>query len=247
MALRQISWSDLANTGTGRLLSINQLNTTHGTNITADNYSKLLFGYRTARSKYEDKNAASMKFSDFFLHKFKGSKIFRKFFEIGHMKKQGTSHLTPAHRFLNISGLDSSSATCIDHINALWTTYFFQSDFKTFLFKAHHNILGLNHRVHHINQLREPTCTFCTKAKNFPAERETFIHLFWHCPSVNKLIKRFFDTYIDGDADPYFFFTGCYRIDNRTELLVPVLIIFNVLRYAVWNFKLRKSYLAGTG
>jgi hypothetical protein len=241
MMSRHISWSDLADTGTGCLLSINQLNTTLGTNIAAVNYNKLLFGYRTARAKYEDKNAASMKFSDFFMRKFKGSKTFRKFFEIGHTKKHGTSRLTPAHRFLSISGIDSSRAISIDHINALWTTYFYQSDLKTFLFKAHHNILGLNHRVHHINQLREPTCTFSTKAKNFPAERKTFIHLFWHCPSVNKLIKRFFDTYIDGNVDLQFFFTGCYQINNRYELSVLVLIIFNVLRYAVWNFKLRKK------
>jgi hypothetical protein len=241
MLLRQLCWSDLADTGTGRLLSINQLNTTYGTNITAENYNRLLFGYRTARSKYEDKNAASMKFSDFFVRKFKGSKVFRKFFEIGYSKKHGTSRTTPAHRFLTIAGIDLVNDTYTAHINALWTTYFLQSDLKTFLFKAHHNILGLNHRVHHFNQLREPTCTFCNKAKNFPAERETYIHLFWHCPSVNKLIKRFFDTYIDGDVDQFFFFTGCYRIDNRNELSVPVLIIFNVLRYAVWNFKLRKK------
>jgi hypothetical protein len=83
------------------------------------------------------------------------------------MKKFGTSRSTPAHRFLNIAGIDSSSATCIAQINALWTTYFFQSDLKTFLFKAHHNILGLNHRVHHFNQLREPTCTFCCRRHQF--------------------------------------------------------------------------------
>jgi hypothetical protein len=41
------------------------------------------------------------------------------------MKKFGTSRSTPAHRFLNIAGIDSSSATCIAQINALWTTYFF--------------------------------------------------------------------------------------------------------------------------
>jgi hypothetical protein len=241
IAARQLCWNDLADTGTGRLKSINHLNTALGYNLTPDSYNKLNFGFRNARAKYEDRNAASMTFLDFFARKSKGSKVFRKIFEIGNKKKIGLPHLTPGHRFLAISGLDESRSECISSLNSLWTTYFFQSDFKTFLFKTHHNILGLNHRVHHINQQREPTCTFCTKAKNFPAERDTFTHLFWHCPYINKLIIRFFDTYIDGEVDLNFYLTGCYNPANSNELSVSVLIIFNVLRYAIWIFKIQKK------
>jgi hypothetical protein len=241
IATRQLCWNDLADTGTGRLKSINHLNTAFGFNITVDNYNKLNFGFRNARAKYEERNSASVHFHDFFARKSKGSKVFRKIFEIGNKKNTGTPRLTPGHRFLAISGMEEYRVECISSLNSLWTTYFFQSDFKTFLFKTHHNILGLNHRVHHINRQREPTCTFCTKAKNFPAERETFTHLFWHCPYTNKLIMRFFDTYIDGEVDLSYYLTGCYNPDNSKEISVPVLIIFNVLRYAIWIFKIRKK------
>jgi hypothetical protein len=116
IAARQLCWNDLADTGTGRLKSINHLNTYLGYNLTADSYNKLTFGFRNARAKYEERNAASMTFHDFFARKSKGSKVFRKIFEIGNKKKIGLPRLTPGHRFLAISGLDEFRSDCINNL-----------------------------------------------------------------------------------------------------------------------------------
>jgi hypothetical protein len=83
-------------------------------------------------------------------------------------------------------------------LNALWSIYFLPSDLKTFLFKLHHNILGLNSRVHHFNEQRDPACFFCTKTGNLPAERETFQHFFWYCPTTEKIINKFWETFFSG-------------------------------------------------
>ena len=67
---------------------------------------------------------------------------------------------------------------------------------RTFLFKFYNNILGLNLRVAKVNNEIDPSCTFCTANKLFPAEKESFSHLFYYCPTTNKLLStilaRFF-------------------------------------------------------
>jgi hypothetical protein len=105
--------------------------------------------------------------------------------------KNGRKEADPIDRFFDIAGLEACNVSTKKVLNSIWTIHFFPSDIKTFLFKLHHNILGLNSRVFHINPQREPTCSFCVKEKNLPAERETFQHFFWYCPTTRKMIKKF--------------------------------------------------------
>jgi hypothetical protein len=93
-------------------------------------------------------------------------------------------------------------------INGLWSKNYFGSELRTFIFKLHGNTLGLNSHIHHINAEREPTCSFCLKAKNFPCMRETFEHFFWYCPQTASIIKTFSDRYLTAELTKELFFTG---------------------------------------
>jgi hypothetical protein len=238
---KTLCWSDIAVPGTGTLKSINQLNNFLGIGLDPAPYGFLAAAFRSAKSKFEDRSLASMTFRDFISSKIKGSKRYRDIYMRAHMVKQAKKKPSPITRFFQIAGIENGPKDCIKHLNALWTTHFFPSDFKTFLFKAHHNILGLNNRVHHINPERPPTCTFCTKALNLPAERESFIHFFWYCPTSSKIIQRFFETFVEGEINLVSYLTGCIYAGDKVFFSRPVLIVFNILRFILWNFKLRKK------
>jgi hypothetical protein len=182
-----------------------------------------------------------MTFQDFISNKAKGSKRFRIIKMSASLAKQTKRKPCPIKNYFQIAGLAEGPVECYKHLNALWTVHFLQSDFKTFLFKAHHNILGLNNRVNHINPDRPPTCTFCAKALNLPAEQESFIHFFWYCPTSAKIIDKFFDSYIEGEKNITLFFSGCVTLQNKLVHIRPLSIVFNVLRFILWNFKLRKK------
>jgi hypothetical protein len=148
----------------------------------------------------------------------------------------------PIINYALIAGIAPVHNNIAGNLNKLWCLHFLSSDVKTFFFKLHHNILGLNSRVHHINNDRDPSCTFCVKAKNLPAERESFAHFFWDCPSSNFVICKFFSMYFRENVrvTKNIFFTGIMNEENST-LSLPVLLICSLLKYILWIFKLRKK------
>jgi hypothetical protein len=81
---------------------------------------------------------------------------------------------TPINNFVKIAGVPEPSVNTISAMNAIWCLVALSSEMRTFFFKYHHNTLGLNYRVNHINLDRDSSCTFCLIKKNLPSERETF-------------------------------------------------------------------------
>ncbi len=64
-------------------------------------------------------------------------------------------------------------------INKLWGLSFLDNDTRSFLFKMHNNILGLNSRVTHFIADHLPICTFCRISLRDDAENEDTNHLFY--------------------------------------------------------------------
>jgi hypothetical protein len=241
--MRTLCWADLRDgTGTGNLKSINQLRLLLGDNTSAEAYRNLTFAHKKAIINYESKNSLCMPIHEFLNKKFKGSRKFRDLMMEAERKKKAKC---PLNNYLKIAGLDggivNETPSCSASLNSMWTLYFAQSDFKTFVFKLHHNILGLNSRVHHFNQDRDPACFFCIKTANFPAEKETFTHFFWYCPTTSSLLKRFFSKYFNREPDYMAFLTGLWETDGRKEFSNCVAIVCSVLKYCLWIFKLRKK------
>jgi hypothetical protein len=178
VAMRKLCWKDL--TSTGSLQSINQLSEKLGFQLTAQNYRILEGAFKITKKLYDEPSKNSLNFNEFLGKKFKGSKLVRKIFTEAWIRSNNKKNTNPYINFCKIAGV--AAADSGSPVNDIWTTYYFPSDLKTFLFKLHHNIIGINSRVHHFNMERDLSCTFCTKKRNFPAERETFQHFFLGLP-----------------------------------------------------------------
>jgi hypothetical protein len=135
----------------------------------------------------------ALAFHDFLKKKFKGSKKVRLIITQAWQKNSRKRHTNPYINYCNIAGTMPVSSGA--SVNSIWTLNIMPAEIKTFLFKLHHNIIGLNSRIHHFNLNRDPACTFCNKCKNLPAERETFQHFFWDCPTTSKIISVFFSNF----------------------------------------------------
>jgi hypothetical protein len=220
----------------GNLLSINQLNDLLGGNISNEGYRMLTYGFKKAQKNYGKENSKKLTLDSLFgtRNKVKGSKQYR--FLLFNAFKTQIKEKCPLTNFSKIAGIPVPISPASKMMNCLWTKWYLSSEFKTFLFKFHHNILGLNSRVHHINAERDSSCFFCLKAKNLPAERETFTHFFWYCPTVEPLITRFFNTFCTVDPDMDFYFTGTYNM----LFFKPALLVFSLAKFVFWQIKLKK-------
>jgi hypothetical protein len=178
-------------TSNGECKSINQLFPILG-GINEQCHRIISIAFRKAKKRFQAPENASMFFNDFLFSRTKKSRPFRIMLTNAWIKTSLNKSKCPLDNFATIAGTGPVPAQSKPYINGMWTLNFFPSDIKTFLFKLYHNILGINSRVHHINGDRDPSCTFCSKAKNLPAEIETFQHLFWDCPSVNAIIIKIF-------------------------------------------------------
>jgi hypothetical protein len=174
---RKLCWTDITNLATGNLLSINQLNTSLGDSDRAvEGYRHLNAAFKKAKKNLSNGVLSSMPFYDFIQGKIKNSKTFRRIMmssEEALTKKQPKDPITNLGQDQHDEEL---ARVNLKQLNSLWTKHFVQSDFRTFLFKLYHNILGLNIRVAHINPMRDPSCFFCLKSGNLPAVRESYSH-----------------------------------------------------------------------
>jgi hypothetical protein len=192
-----------------------------------------------SKKMFDDPSEKTYTFEAFLGKKFKGLKPVRKIITEAWIRSIKKKNANPHVNYCKIAGVTAiSSGTAL---NSVWTTYFFPSDLKTFLFKLHHSIIGINSRIHHFNVDRDPSCTFCIKNKNFPAERETFQHFFWDCPTSNYVINRFSDMYtrVDENKKKEIYFTGIVRDGNKDDFVLPVFLVCCIIKYTLWNFKLK--------
>ena len=110
----------------------------------------------------------------------------------------------------------------------------------TFLFKFYNNILGLNSRVAKFNNAIDPSCTFCTANKLFPTEKESFSHLFYYCPTTNKLLSIFLARYftINSLTATEFFAS---KINDKEDDNNALQLALDIFGYYIWNCKLEKK------
>ena len=108
----------------------------------------------------------------------------------------------------------------------------------TFLFKFYNNILGLNSRVAKFNNAIDPSCTFCTANKLFPTE--SFSHLFYYCPTTNKLLSTFLAHYftINSLTATEFFAS---KINDKEDDNNALQLALDIFGYYIWNCKLEKK------
>ena len=121
-----------------------------------------------------------------------------------------------------------------------WNNTLLNNKICTFLFKFYNNILGINSRVAKFNNETDPSCTFCNANNFFPAERESFAHLFYYCPTTNKLLSSFLDRFFTINTltcTEYF----SSVINEKEEDNKALQLALDIFRYYIWNCKLEKK------
>jgi hypothetical protein len=160
-----------------------------------------------------------------------GKKDYKKFSESIDMQDQNTNDLQ--------SGKDLVHKLW----NQSWSKSYYLIEIRLFLFKFYSNTLKLNSRAAHFNQDINQACDFCTKAKFLPAPKETMVHFFWDCPVTQRLVS-FASQHIFGDANvtKKKFFTGiCENNLNLNCTMELNLMIFDTMKYVLWEFKWAKK------
>lgn len=172
-----------------------------------------------------------------FIRQFKkGSKKFRKV--LTHSKLVNVPHNIQKFAELTetIIGLEMSMK-----LNEAWNCSFLKNEIRTFIFKFHNNTLGYNYRVSKFVANIEPYCTFCTIQRRQDLPRETPLHIFLECPSVENLITNFINQ-IRGSREEIrrrdYFVMFEYENNHKNKILT---LLSHICRYYIWEMKQRKS------
>jgi hypothetical protein len=174
----------------------------------------------------------------FMARKTRGSRRYRKII-VGDEPDRITSNISKFSDNLEIViNLDVSK-----QLNCLWTVCFLDNSTRTFLFKFYNNILGYNHVVSHFVANHSPNCTFCDLTENANAERETPLHLFYQCESVENFLLFFFCWVTNSNVTAANMITrsqlfGIYIHENENKSRVLTIISKLILKY-IWDSKLR--------
>jgi hypothetical protein len=169
----------------------------------------------------------------------KGSRRFRNVLAY-RLKPIALPNGSGLNTFLHCVELDAPSAPRMTSIVSSWNVGFFNSSVRVFIYKLYNNILGTNSRVTHFNQGVDASCTFCVLSKTLPAPKETIMHLFFDCPTTDRLIAELNVRYLTNltlDKKTFFLSNPSeFENDNRT-----VGAILEIFRYVLWQYKLNKK------
>jgi hypothetical protein len=152
-------------------------------------------------------------------------------------------NLTTTKTFFNLIGIVYVGTALFSKTVRLWCGSGFTNRYRSFAFKFFNNILGINVRTSHFGVNATRYCFFCTKDRNFNTD-ESFLHLFFDCPTVHRWHESFIDEFIKPGGIPNitdkkkFLFTGVLNNDfNYFEASAAI-----TFQFSIWEEKLKKNY-----
>jgi hypothetical protein len=182
-----------------------------------------------------------------FFHSFdKGSKKIRKALSSKGLKIDILT-IPSMTTFLNISTIGNASEKIIQNAVGFWNFSTLKNTMREFQYKFIFNQLGLNNRVSHFVQNYSKACTFCIKrAVNAPVPDETFLHLFFDCPTTSsirdKIISKYFSALLHRPRNTLLRFWLLAEVDNNTNLFISAAVC--TLNYLIWNMKLKRDIIS---
>ena len=210
-----------------------------GIMLTDLKFAKIVGMARSSLLKYQKAEVKEKKtdtVQNFLMRIKKGSKRIRKIFE----KKVAnfvTSNIT------KFADLTDTIINCENSaiLNSAWTFSYLKNSVRTFTFKLHNNILGLNTRVSHFVRGHPRTCTFCDVAGEPEENEETTLHLFFDCVHVEQILNNFYRWLFNNENDFFLsrreFFVGFISDNVNKE---KTLLVVNILvKKYIWDCKLR--------
>jgi hypothetical protein len=150
---------------------------------------------------------------------------------------------TTCTTFFRITEINYIGNETFSEILQVWTWSGFSNRQKSFLFKFYNNLLGINTRTWHFAGNGTRNCLFCS-VKNPPiVTDETFLHLFYNCPTVaswhqNFIRKCFPDmTFPTALEERILWFLGIYS-NSVCPFITAACLTF---QYCIWECKLKKK------
>ena len=139
--------------------------------------------------------------------------------------------------------------------SSCWYNYFHNST-KTFIFKLHNNLLGMNSRVAHFVRGHQSTCTFCDLSREPEENSENTKHIFFYCRHVELLLTQIYTWIFDSDVPISLsrteYFVG-FKFPNEHKnrslhvinLIVKKFIWDCKLRFTIPEFNSSRIYITG--
>jgi hypothetical protein len=187
-------------------------------------------------------NGTSLALDDFFGTFKKGSSSIRRFLECN-QKRSSILQSQSVKKFLNITNNLVTDEICMSSVYKLWGEVALPNAFREFLYKFFNNCLGINTRLSHFVQNQGRGCTFCDLVRLEVTPDETFLHLFYNCPTVASMHQKFYAKYfndldLDNELKQKFWF-GILPVNFRERYLFSVVIL--LIQFGIWSAKLKKK------
>jgi hypothetical protein len=184
---------------------------------------------------------------EFFLKSFdKGSKPFRRILMDTDIDKVKMSSVITVKTFFTLTDIEIPDEKVLKFLWADWNCGFYSNRCRDFLYKFRNNILGINARVCKFVNTVNAECTLCCINKEpLPVNAESFVHLFFHCPTADRyragIENKFFPELANAPENvrKKFWFIG--KVPDNAEFNPFVSALVNVVNHAIWEMKLKKD------
>jgi len=235
--LNNLTWGDIS--PNNYFVRFDDFNLFAGFPLPLFKYNKLKQCFENIKKRNGGGDSEPIPIETFFRKLKKGSRHFRKIFCHFPLKDNYYQSIPQIKRFLEITDSAFSDSRFWAMSLNRWNTYCFPNRLRSFLYKYYGNILGTGNRVAHFNRDINPACTFCTKARIFPAPLESFSHVFLDCTLIGNIVDAFCVKYFNFEITRQVFFAG--NTENVVNMPNEVYLILDILRYTIWQIKLQKQ------
>jgi exonuclease III len=215
-----------------------EFNRRHGTNL-PDNVWQTLDKIRSAAlTKYGSDDYKPVKNIETFFSEWKrGSKKIRNILCQPRAEYIPHNIIKFAENTEIVIGIDNSK-----YLNKLWNRSYLSNDVRVFIFKLHNNTLPVNTILSHFVRDIGRNCTFCDILRVPEEDDESIFHLFFSCPTSERLRHNFYSWISNGtllNVSRRQFF-GEFREPNNfyNELLN---ICTKLFKKFIWDSRVRKT------
>jgi len=234
----------------GHVISHNQLVRSTGINFNAAHYLNLQTACHFAVQKYGGKagsNGSTVPLRWLFDNVKKGSRKFRIKIEWLFRKKSGLEELRVVKTFCDIVGGPIPHTERLSVLYGSWNWFFLGNRIRSFCFQFYNNSLAVGARLaaryEKSGIVVDSRCTFCVKSGSMVPNRESFIHIFYECPCINRTVLDFASLMLIDEDDAVKkrigILTGFYdNVGGSDTLFLTLTSIF--LCYSVWQAKGKK-------